>query len=147
MYSSSLEAPAVSGVSMDEPPPTNRATHVVGPDTSSAAALTSPTVPVCRWQRHRGVLAMLLTLVCCVPLEGFEHQVCNQQRCTAGCLVAMLQICKSGQMLKTPVRLCVSALAVCQKDRCMFRAYLELWCLWCVHVGHNHARQGLGQRG
>eukprot|EP00878_Enallax_costatus_P026281 GHUV01028186.1.p3 GENE.GHUV01028186.1~~GHUV01028186.1.p3 ORF type:complete len:125 (+),score=7.77 GHUV01028186.1:1170-1544(+) len=48
MYSSSLLAPAVSGVSTDDPPPMNTATQVLGPDASRAAAFTPPwRSPVC----------------------------------------------------------------------------------------------------
>lgn len=92
MYSSSLLAPAVASVSMELPPPTNRATQVLGPDTSRAAALTSPTEPVCtvkdqdicfcrcvRWADPDCQFADLLSdgTAYCPTVEGFRSELSN----------------------------------------------------------------------
>lgn len=137
MYSSSLLAPAVASVSMELPPPTNRATQVLGPDTSRAAALTSPTEPVCIAKGQDT----------CVG-------VCDGQTLTAA---VSLQICWAMALptarpsrvsrVSSPVGAPSCTCCCGQRLITLLNTYLELRGLRAGHIGHEHARQGLRQGG
>jgi hypothetical protein len=118
MYSSSLAAPAVSGVSAADPPPTKSSTAALGPPVAAAAALTPSIWPTC------------FVFVFCFGVGcGRPESVCCRKG-TTDCFAAALQI-TSFPYSKTPLP---------QRRQ---RAHLDLGRRRRAVLGHVHARQRL----